>query len=653
MKRFYRFIFLLSLVSLQLCIDQSFAETTVSGQVVIPASEMGWQPRLSGMKVRVEGTEIESVVNPYTGDFTLLDVPAGTITLLLVENGQDAFTQASKRVEISVGSTPVTGVSFDLAYHWLELAGYPSKWGQTGYTGEWNAHFVSADVGFMLFRVRGTGIDPERVELYRTEDGGITWEEIGHWEYGAAVYPAFTQRLFYFADQDHGVVEALVDTNADPDVVWYSVAGVLYTDDGGETWSFRDFPNPPEVGVSGVIAIHLFEKITDSHWIAAGTNAGTSGYDVIWESINSGYDWTIKTYWQQNNGSCTGLGANAAGKAIAFFTPYGASERRICLRGSSGSWTVTPDDAIVTNSGYGPADVPMVGNMAWVSNSIYGTSPSGLYRSANAGGSWIKVADVLMQYMDFATAYKGFALAGGPVYVTYDGGETWLYQSAGGGICCHGNDIWAFDVDSAVWHEAGVGDPGGGSQLFTYVEPWEADFEVLPGLALEHTRGDAGETEVSMASYQLVNHGPVPLLLDSVQIRTSGTGSVPGDVASIDLWLDENANGLVDAADTWLDQGSYTPATGRVMFNIQDIVLQQLLPVYLLVTYDFNAELTVGGTFGCSLRASGITARAQDTLSSVDATAPPSYPLSGRLVTTRRVSKAALTVIPLLLLDDM
>ena len=607
----------------------------VSGQVVIPASDMGWEPSLFGMKVRVEGTDIQSEVDQSTGEFTLSDVPEGMITLLLVEDSQDAFTQSSKRAEVEVGVVPITGVSFDLVYHWQELGGYPSQWGETGY-GEWSAHFVSDQTGFILFRVRGEGIDPERVELYRTLDSGTTWEEIGHWLYGAPTYPSFVNRIFYFSDQNHGVVEAMIDTNPDPDVVWYSIQGVLYTADGGTTWSYKDFPNPSDPDASGVIGIHLFTQIDAAHWIAAGQNAGTGSYglpnfDVIWETTDYGENWAISTYWQQDNGACTGLGANTDGKAIAFFTPYDASERRRALRDMSGTWTVTSDDSIVTNSGYGPADVPMVSDTAWVSNSNQASQDAGLYQSQDAGLNWIKISDALLQYMDFASENKGFALAGGPAYVSYDGGITWLYQSGGGGLCCGGNQIWAFDTIHTTWQEGGAGDPNGESQLFSYNEPWEANFEVIPGISLKDSYVESGDAEVPVGSYTFFNHGPVPIVVEKLSLRAAGVGNLQCGVSVVGLWQDQNANGYADGEDTLLDSGTYDD--GIVELSCGNLVLEQYVPVHVLVTYDFVENLFSDLIYSCTLQAEDIVAKTQDTQTDIIPTAPPAYLLPGRQLT--------------------
>ena len=260
---------------------------TVSGQVSFPDSDMGLEAARSddllaagGGKVHVQGTTLSADVVPTgvtTGTFTLTGVPWGPVTLNFDEGASyDVFTQASKRLELSIGSDTVSGASFTFVYHWRELAGYPPPWGSMQSQGPvaWKAHFVGQDVAFIAFRM---DIPSERVELHRTVDRGVSWTRIGQWIFDQAAwdtaswpYPAHWDN-FYFLDRDHGVMHATAFG-----IPCDSGGGYFQTGDGGQTWTVRPLP----MTASGYhVLTNGYARIGGSHIVMAGTvGCGVQGY---------------------------------------------------------------------------------------------------------------------------------------------------------------------------------------------------------------------------------------------------------------------------------------------------------------------------------------------------------------------------------------
>jgi hypothetical protein len=598
----------------------------VSGEVTMPTSDGGYRPSLNNdanaARVRVEGTNLETTVvatSKYTGTFTLPNVPAGPVTLIYQETrGEDSFTMDSRRLALNVTGN-ISGVQFNLVHHWKYLPSYPPPWRNASYD-IWEPYWASAKVGFILFVNRG--VSPQESELWRTINGGTGWTMIGHWVHAAGnVYPDVTGRSMFFADANFGVVTAR--TTAD--------FGVLRTADGGANWSVIDLPNVPNS--NGIAAVHNYARIDATHWIACGSENTGTYYGVgtpfaftIWETADAGASWQIKRTWLENYASCSAVDANTSGKAVLFATPYafgGGLHRE--LRSTTGVWSQVAGNNIVTNSGYGTADVPMIGDLVWVRASTESPTGPGLFQSVDAGATFTKISSHLPQYMDFASAYKGLGPAGGPMYSTYDGGISWLYQSAGGGICCHGDYIWAFDTMNAIWREGGVGDPNGVADIFKYVEPRSANFEVLPGVEVPSVDATAGDASVPILSLKLVNQGPMPLRVSGLTLSGTGSGNEMLDVSAVEAWWDRDANGVVDPTDPLLTAGVYAADDGVVTLNLGSTYpVQPQLPYYVLITYDFSGYVATGGHFAISVTPSTVTARSADTgtVLNVAATAP-------------------------------
>jgi len=596
-------------------------------------ADFGWTLGVNPLQfnqysVRIEGTDLSAPVTD-SATFEFANAPTGALNLVLEEPDEhDVFTHETKKIQVDVIADPTTNTDFFLNYHWAEI-GYHTNWGNNGY-GEWTPHFVSDQVGFIYHRVRGAGIDPERMELYRTLNGGSNWTEIGHWLITTNYPRPSLSREFFFTDADHGVVLATVSEAP----FGASGRGFFYTSDGGANWNYIALPRPPD---AYGIGIQRFAKISTSHIIAAGTVGGAvqgyggKYYDAIWESTDSGASWSLKISWEQMYGGCTALDAIANGKAIAFYTPYSVgAEQRIARRDTGGNWTVT-NTWLEVNAGYGPADVPMVGDEAWIYNSS-GTS-NGFYKTTDAGATWTKISGSAPQYMDFVSTRRGFIVAGGPSYATYNGGITWHKQAGGGGLCCHGNDIWAFDERHAVWHEGGAGDPNGKGQIFSYVEPEAANFEIYRVSPDEDQRVHAwsGENGVLAARYRARNWGTVPVVISNIIVHAQGSANDANDVTALRLVHDADADGVLDSTDPALDTQTYAADNGAATFKFNQ-TLYPGVDIYYLLILDVAGSTDAADTFRFSFTSSDVAASRLDNGQSLAMSAPAAVPCLSPIV---------------------
>jgi hypothetical protein len=614
---------------------------TVAGTITIPDSDMGWKPSIGGLqsqgeggKVRVLGTNIVADVvdtGGSTGTFSLSGVPMGGAVTLEFDEGSyyDIFTAASKRVQVNITSATVSGVIFNFVYHWRELAGYPPPWGSMQSQGpvSWKAQFVSANVAFIAFR---EDIPSERVELYRTLDRGVTWTRIGQWIFdqtqwntGTWAYPSHWSN-FYFLDANRGVMHATA-----AGIPCDGGGGYFQTSDGGQSWTVRPLPLTPtgyHVQTQGYARIGA-DRIVMVGTVGCGVQGYVSGfYDAVWESADAGVTWTLK--WnsaRDASAAFIGVDANDSGRAVAF---RGGSVQEFLLRDAQGNWSVQPGGGIGNTS----RDIAMVGNTAWIVSNA-GSIPNGTYRSLDAGANWSRMSGGLPQDFAFATPLKGFAQAGGPAVVTYDAGVTWRYQAAGGAIWPGVMDVWAFDRSHAAWAETGFGDPNQRDQLFTYVEPEQASIEAIALPVAANATVGRGSINNILGRYELRNHGPIPISIQSVLLHASGSGNDATDITGVKLWRDNNDDGALDAGDTLVGSGSYAADNGVVTFNTASLgAIDQLQAVQLLVSCDLTGAGTYAGSFRYSVAAGDMDARNAESGDTVTVAFPTGLTLTSRTI---------------------
>jgi hypothetical protein len=489
-------------------------------------------------------------------------------------------------------------------------------------------------------------VSPQESEFWRTTNGGTSWIKIGHWIHTAwTILPDLTGRSMLFADKDHGVIVAR----------YTAPVGVFRTADGGATWTFVGLPKSADG--NGVVSAQNFAKIDATHWIACGTENTGTYYGVgtpfrftIWETEDAGATWTIRRSWYEDYAGCSAIDADKSGRALLFATPYafgGAMHRE--LRSTAGEWTSVAGNNIVTNSGYGTSDIPMVGAEVWVRATPESPTGPGLFKSTDYGATFTKINDIQTPYMDFVSSFKGFGGGGGPLIVTYDGGLTWLKQSDGGGICCHGNYIWAFDTMNAIWKDGGVGDPNGFADVLRLVEPRSASFELLPGSAVLPANVDPGDANVPVIGLRFVNNGPMPLKVTALPLQATGTGNDQLDVSTVKAWWDRAGNGVVDEGDVLLVSGVYPANNGLLTLNLgTKQFMQSRVPFNVLVTYDFGGFITTAGTFRAAVSVADVTAQSADigTALIVSATAPTGTVITSDM-TSVTPSSVALTAVTL------
>lgn len=259
-------------------------------------------------------------------------------------------------------------------------------------TAYWSAvHFVSADVGWIVGS-KATVSGPTVV--YRTADGGATWQQQLTWD-----GPAPAQVLFS-ADGSEGLV------------VGRGGVPIFRTADGGAHWQRMGLPSQVNQ-----VDLQYFLDVREG-WIFSYLNQGTAGIAGVFHTTDGGQHWTqiarLDVNQEFNHGQ---LGASLQGNLM--------------FRDSSTGW-MTP----TTSSGTGITPVPPFlyvthdGAKTWAVQTF--AAPSGVaFNSSTAGFAppeffndqeGVVLATVLSYPSDTA---HGPTFQGTYAYSTTDGGDHW------------------------------------------------------------------------------------------------------------------------------------------------------------------------------------------------------------------------------------
>ncbi|MDQ2931529.1 MAG: hypothetical protein M3Y05_12050 [Gemmatimonadota bacterium] len=120
-----------------------------------------------------------------------------------------------------------------------------------------------------------------------------------------------------------------------------------------------------------------------------------------------------------------------------------------------------------------------------------------------------------------------------------------------------------------------------------------SDFHACTGQASNQTVR-SGTTNVPMLEFLLTPASPQTIT--GVTVAASGTGNEQVDVSAVNLYLDKNGNGAVDAGDSVIATGTFATNDGIVSLAVNP-GLNITAPTSLLVTYSFTVTIAerIGG----------------------------------------------------------
>ncbi|MCB0101653.1 MAG: hypothetical protein H6635_10685 [Anaerolineales bacterium] len=263
---------------------------------------------------------------------------------------------------------------------------------------------------------------PNGGTLYRTSDGGLTWE---------AFATPFSDGLFHFIDEQNGWMMANLGAGAGSNAV-----SIFKTRDGGETWE-RTYTNDPNLeGAENTLPLSGIKYFivpldVDTAWIGGVVYA--PGETYLFRTDNSGATWSnINLVLPENvtNSDISMLGIVFVSQSDGLLALRITSDtpKTIVYRTANGgnTWEQLP----IEFDGYGQLSTPSDTEMVFYMDSLF-------YVTDDAGATIQEVTpDVLFGDtiidMNFVNARVGWVVTeddnGRSLFRTEDGGATWTQQ---------------------------------------------------------------------------------------------------------------------------------------------------------------------------------------------------------------------------------
>ena len=325
--------------------------------------------------------------------------------------------------------------------HWRDITPPVPDQGQYGGIASIRSvSFLTPEQGWVV-----VGLPTSALELYRTTDGGATWQDEG----GVTSGGAAGQELIDFVDPSHGWREVIAPTAG--------MVALASTDDGGETWT--SVPNPDRWPSDGVITLS-----SESNGFVANTlppsqdlasDEPISSFASLQETRDGGQTWQPAaldlpsgfTEAQSYTGLPTLSSADDGVLPVVLFEQNTMSVAFYLTSNEGASWSYQSLLGVGSTAGTGVSltnqlpSVSVAGPDAWWV--ISGLRPNGspeVHVTNDAGSSWttvfpnglpstlgaLSLQGAPVEAISATTAWV--MLAGEPgcnLYGTIDGGTTW------------------------------------------------------------------------------------------------------------------------------------------------------------------------------------------------------------------------------------
>jgi photosystem II stability/assembly factor-like uncharacterized protein len=245
--------------------------------------------------------------------------------ILFTEDGGTTWYNVTPPEPVIVGVSPrqfMIGYFLDSDHAWVRNSHSTRVWRTTDGGQTWTAsellgidqfypaeifpqsiYFIDPDHGWVMFYLE-SGMSHEWVYLYRTSDGGLTWERL--FEPGSVTdLSSCCKTGMVFYDQNTGLVTYEPGPYYEPHVSW--------THDGGYTWTYQTLPTPfedPDLVQNSYCITHTATLFSPE--------VATLGLEC---RINFDRDNTISFVYSTEDGGENWSSMPNPGNSIQFFTP--------------------------------------------------------------------------------------------------------------------------------------------------------------------------------------------------------------------------------------------------------------------------------------------------------------------------------------------